>query len=190
MFNHTAAARPGIIFDLEFLLLDIGRGERACEPETRLRLPMRAGAESLLPTLAGQGMDLHYVSTLGPQASVMLVRRHRLIGALTTIYTPPQAVRPCARPALVASFVQSTKRPPQAYLLLSDWPPELYAAQVLGMTALGLGYGRVPPEQLESIPGLLGVASSPSEVSRWLLAGWGANQSRKLTSRRDAARLH
>lgn len=234
---------PGVIFDLESLLLDPAAGvrhaltclARACgadparipmakalhglklddvlakladtreerviaqmaeqywhfyEAESRYLAPLRAGASDLLTTLSDIGAELHYVSTLGPQASVRLVNAHGLNTALKSIYTPPIAICAGARAGLLERFVQNLQCPLADCLVLGDGGTELYAAQRLGIPALAIGYGRTSLALLESLPGLLGIALSPQEVSGWLRAGQLARRSLDGSVQRDSARLH
>lgn len=163
---------------------------RVYEQDSRYRAPLLRDASALLATLGGLGAELHYVSTLGPQASVRLVHQHGLNKAISSIYTPPAAICPGARAKLLENFIQSSSRIPDQHLVLSDGAGELYAAQRLGIPALALGYGATPLAVLESLPGLTGIAPSPSSVGDWLQAGSLARRSLQASARRESSRLH
>lgn len=163
---------------------------RVYEQESRFRAPLLPGAASLMRTLAAMNANLHYVSTYGPQAATALVHRRGLAQLLTTVYTPPQSICPCARSPLFENFICGRVAPAHRHLLLSDHLPELYTAQRIGVPALALGYGRTAGPCLESVPGLLGVADSPQDVGRWLRAHAAADGYLHDRSRRTAAQLH
>lgn len=155
---------PALIAEL------IERYWRVYEQDSRYRAPLRPGAEALLDAFEQRGAELHYVSTYGPQIATLLVRRHALQQRLTSVYTAPLGICPCARAGLFETFIAGRKHPADAHLLLSDQLSEIYTAQRLHVPVLALGYGCTPPQILDSVTALLGVAHTPDDVANWLLA--------------------
>lgn len=162
---------------------------RVYEQESRYRAPLLPGARELLSRFAEVDAELHYVSTLGPLASTHLVHLHGLQKSIATVYTPAAAVCPGARGGLLETFVRASGRAAGEYLLLSDGYAELATALRLGVPALALGYGRTPLPLLEALPGLLGIALKPLDVSDWLAAGALAQRSVRCTAVRGGTVL-
>lgn len=160
------------------------------EQESRYQAPLREGAMELVQALKEQGSELHYITTLGPEAATRLTRHHALNRMITSIYTSPAPICAYARASVFGHFVSESGHAPESFLLLSDHLPELMTAQRLGVPALGLAYGHAPQVVLETLPGVLGVASSPADVIDWLNARNLANQHVQAVATRYAARLH
>lgn len=163
---------------------------RNYEDEGRYRAPLRPGARDLVAAIMEWGMELHYVTTLGPDTATKLVRELGLNRAITSIYTSPSPICGGARAGVFENFVSISAHPPGSFLLLSDHLPELMTAQRLGVPALGIGYGHTPHLVLDTLPGVLGVASSPTDVIDWLSAQALANEHVQAAAHRNAVRLH
>lgn len=163
---------------------------RVYEHDSRYRAPLLPGAQALIDQIRDAGVELHYLSTWGPQIASRMAHSHGLEPLLTTVYTPQQRVCPCLRARLFACFIASQPHPPDTYLLLSDTVDELACAQRLGVPAIGLGYAQNPSAALEAVDGVIGVAASPAEAAHWIRAQRAYRLCLGLRQRDGTARLH
>jgi len=118
---------------------------RHYEQHGRFRSRLRPGALPLLKNLALNGrFDLHYLTHIGAQAAARLLDLHGLGEFVRSVFTAEVPACPGMRPHLMQQLVACSGRPPSRWVLLSDHPYEILAAQDLHLRSIALGYGRAP----------------------------------------------
>jgi phosphoglycolate phosphatase-like HAD superfamily hydrolase len=129
---------------------------------------LRPGSLRLLAELAVQRrMELHYLTHIGIEAAARLLDVYGLRHFPRSVVTPEQPLLPGVRLPLLQHLVESSEEPPSSWLLLSDHPCELLAAQRLHLRSIALGYGRAPLPTLCALrPGA--IAASVSDVGSCL----------------------
>lgn len=158
--------------------------------QTRFQAPVRRGGAELREVLAvQQSLDLHYLSALGPGASMRMLQACGFTAAEVSIFTSPEPSCPCARPSLLENFICASSRAPQAWLLLSDNPTELKVARRLGVPALALAYDAGMRQHFDASLGMVGVAGSPADVLSWLGAHERMRGGLQLAADRATAQL-
>ena len=160
------------------------------EQRARYEAPLLPGARPLIELLPSLSSELHFLSTSGPDVATRLTHRHGLQNLLTSVYTPPSPVCASMRGALLEQFFRTQDVARSNCLVLSDCITELYAAQRLGVAALGLGYGLSPVNAIETVNGVLGVAQSPRDVALWLSAQAMTRRCLQAVTRRPSTHHH
>jgi phosphoglycolate phosphatase-like HAD superfamily hydrolase len=104
---------------------------------------LRPGSTQLLCRLAAEWrLELHYLTHIGADAASRLLDTFGLQHFLRSIVTPEWQCAPGIRLPLMEHLIESCGQPPSSWLLLSDHPCELLAAQRLHLRSIGLAYGR------------------------------------------------
>ena len=129
---------------------------------------LRPGSLQLLFRLAAEWrVELHYLTHIGAGAAARLLDVYGLQHFPRSIITPEQQCAPGIRLPLMEHLIENSGQPPSSWLLLSDHPCELLAAQRLHLRAIALGYGRAPlPTLCELRPSA--IAASVADVSACL----------------------
>jgi len=115
------------------------------EQDGRFRCSLRPGALALLEDLARDPrFELHYLTHIGAQAAARLLDVYGIGQLVRSIFSSEAATCPGVRPQLMQQLVLNSRQPPSRWVLLSDHPYELMAAQELHLRSIALGYGRAP----------------------------------------------
>lgn len=129
---------------------------------------LRPGSLQLLFRLAAEWrVELHYLTHIGAAAAARLLDVYGLQHFPRSIVTPEQACTPGIRLPLLQHLIENSGQPPSRWLLLSDHPCELLAAQRLHLRAVALGYGRAPLPVLRELRPCA-IAASVADVSACL----------------------
>jgi phosphoglycolate phosphatase-like HAD superfamily hydrolase len=130
--------------DPELLALACERYFHHFDETGRYLCLLRPGSLRLLGRLAQQRMELHYLTHIGAEAAARVLDVYGLRHFPRSVVTPEQPLLPGVRLPLLQHLVESSEEPPSSWLLLSDHPCELLAAQRLHLRSIALGYGRAP----------------------------------------------
>lgn len=135
----------------------------------RFRCELRSGAMQLLAQLTGDNrFRLHYLTHIGAQAASRLLDTYGLQHLPHSIVTPETPGCPGLRPPLLRHSVDSSGEAEPRWVLLSDHPWELMAAQRLRVRTVALAYGRASlPVLCRSQPDA--IAASVLDVREGLL---------------------
>ncbi len=118
---------------------------RHYEQQGRFRSRLRPGALPLLKNLLRSGrFELHYLTHIGAQSAARLLDLHGLGEFVRSVFTAEAPGCPGMRPHLMRHLAACSGRPPSRWVLLSDHPYEIVAAQDLHIRSIALGYGRAP----------------------------------------------
>lgn len=130
----------------------------------RFRCRMREGSAQLVQALAKDSrFEVHYLTHIGTRDTQKVLQQYKLAHLPLSIVTLEHATCPGIRPPLMKFMVEQGASAARNWVLLSDHPWELMAAQQIGMRSIGLAYGRCDVANLCALEPDA-IATSPAEI--------------------------
>lgn len=118
------------------------------DSQGRFLSQLRPGATAVLDALVAVDWPVHYLTHIGKQAALRVLRQFAPLAGICSIISSSRAGSGLMRPHLLSGLLRNGHVGAQHTLLVTDHPLELSAAADLGVPAMALGYGRAPAAML------------------------------------------